>query len=184
MTTATCELNKRTKNSQPLENYKSKNNSIYCPWTLSNRPVWEKVNANPVCFGARDNRFGSFLINVRRGLVSMVQLIHLSGGVTCKVGGQLSNWGCDDGWLATVFTDKSNNRLAPEDRWIVDWNKLVYKIGDIDPFLSKIRLRLIIPMNITAGQEYRLWYGEDLKDVSEVDNSGTVCVDVNMYGNY
>ncbi|XP_028519138.1 uncharacterized protein LOC110252900, partial [Exaiptasia diaphana] len=122
-------------------------------------PFWEKVNANPVCFGARDDTFGSFLINVTRGLINEVKLVHLSGGVTCKKG-QLSNWGCGDG-------------------------KLVFKIPSYDPFISaKLKMKLTTPINITAGQEYRLWYGEDFKNVSEGDNSGTACVDVHMYGLY
>jgi hypothetical protein len=37
-------------------------------------------------------------------------------------------------------------------------------------------------MNVTAGQEYRIWYGQDLVNESEDNNEGTACVDVFMYG--
>jgi hypothetical protein len=38
------------------------------------------------------------------------------------------------------------------------------------------------PMRVTAGQEYRIWYGQDLKDLYETNNEGTACVDVLMCG--
>lgn len=38
------------------------------------------------------------------------------------------------------------------------------------------------PVEITAGEELRLWYGEDLANKDEDDNEGKVCADV--YGLY
>lgn len=34
------------------------------------------------------------------------------------------------------------------------------------------------PLYVAPGQQLRVWYGEDLKDVSEDDNGGQTCADV------
>lgn len=34
------------------------------------------------------------------------------------------------------------------------------------------------PYSVQSGQELRLWYGEDVMNVSEGDNGGTACVDI------
>ena len=36
-------------------------------------------------------------------------------------------------------------------------------------------------MVVTAGQEYRIWYGHDLKNCTEDNNDGQVFADVYMY---
>jgi hypothetical protein len=38
------------------------------------------------------------------------------------------------------------------------------------------------PMAVKADQEFRIWFGEDLKDTGEDGNAGTSCTDVFMYG--
>ena len=37
-------------------------------------------------------------------------------------------------------------------------------------------------LHLSSGQELRMWYEEDLKNVSESDNGGTSCADV--FGKY
>ena len=56
---------------------------------------WVKWNLLPVCFGARDNQFGSFNVTYR-GKIAAVKLIHLSGYVMCQSGyhSYWSFWGC------------------------------------------------------------------------------------------
>jgi hypothetical protein len=44
-------------------------------------------------------------------------------------------------------------------------------LPDIDP-----------PLHVTTGQEFRVWYGEDLIDRSEADNRGTL--DIDVYAHY
>ena len=34
------------------------------------------------------------------------------------------------------------------------------------------------PLAVTAGQKFRIWYGEDLINVTEHDNTGKSCADV------
>ena len=56
---------------------------------------WRKLNSAPVCFGARDNQFGRFQVEVD-GSIQAVKLVHLSGQVTCDPHPiSWSNWGCD-----------------------------------------------------------------------------------------
>ena len=37
------------------------------------------------------------------------------------------------------------------------------------------------PVSVSAGQELRLWYTEDLRNGPEHDNAGRVCADVFGY---
>ena len=37
---------------------------------------------------------------------------------------------------------------------------------------------LTVPMRVAAGQEFRVWYDEDLKNESEHDNGGKTCMDI------
>ena len=56
---------------------------------------WRKLNSAPVCFGAKDDQFGRFQVEVG-GSIQAVKLVHLSGQVTCnryQVNGS-SKWGC------------------------------------------------------------------------------------------
>ena len=56
---------------------------------------WRKLNSAPVCFGAKDNQFGRFQVEVD-GSIQAVKLVHLSGQVTCDPHPiSWSNWGCD-----------------------------------------------------------------------------------------
>ena len=34
------------------------------------------------------------------------------------------------------------------------------------------------PLAVTAGQKFRMWYGEDLRNATEQDNAGESCADV------
>ena len=34
------------------------------------------------------------------------------------------------------------------------------------------------PLHLSSDQELRLWYEEDLKNYTEIDNDGTSCTDV------
>ncbi|KXJ06705.1 hypothetical protein AC249_AIPGENE8923 [Exaiptasia diaphana] len=105
------------------------------------------------------------------------------GNVTCDPRFQLSNWGCPAN-LLTILTDKENNRLAQQKSYIILWVWLAYTLPKYDSFSPKVELDLIKLINVTAGQEFRLWYGEDLKNAHEHDNSGTTCAHVYMYGVY
>ena len=137
---------------------------------------WQKMNTIPVCFGAKDDQFGSFEVKIG-GSVNSVKLVHVSGEVGCTVWSGRSKFGCQKSLpeLHIFITTANNDILLPE----------------IDEFLSKYILQgyhpdsteivftnISTPLRLSSGQQLRIWYGEDLRDVSEIDNGGLSCVDV------
>ena len=138
---------------------------------------WRKLNLAPVCFGAKDDRFGRFQVDVR-GSIQAVKLVHLSGQVCCTYYQiSWSNWGCDKPkkvqYISVVLTDASNTILLPVSQ------TAPYIIPGYDAKSSELVFRgFPTPLHLSPGQEIRLWYWEDLRDQSEYDNNGTSCTDV------
>lgn len=44
--------------------------------------LWKKLNTAPVCFGTKDNQFGSFKVP-SGGNIGKMKLVHLYGYVSC-----------------------------------------------------------------------------------------------------
>ena len=143
---------------------------------------WFKINTEEVCFGARDDSYGKFSIH-KAGKISAFKLAHRSGFVSCKLSvDKGSNWGCIllyNGQICTHMTDASNVSLV---------NNLnlgfhgCYQLPGFDHNSPEIELSLSSPIGVRAGQEFRIWYGEDLYNIQDSDNHGKSCVDV--YGFY
>ena len=136
-----------------------------------------------MCFGARDDSYGKFSIH-KAGKISSFKLAHRSGSVSCYKDDKGTNWGCSDpsyiGQICTHITDASNVCLV---------NNLdssahgCYQLPGFDHNSPEIELNLSSPVGVLAGQEFRIWYGEDLKNKDEYDNAfKKSCVDV--YGFY
>ena len=141
---------------------------------IAERP-WRRLNSNPVCFGAKDNQFGGFVVEVD-GLIDAVKLVHLYGQVSCAVSnGRWSNWGCGTENLMVFLTNSTDDILIPK----VDGDKYKYKIEGYKSKSPEIIWKdFINPIRLTSGQELRLWHSEDLLDYHEYDNNGTSCTDV------
>ena len=145
---------------------------------------WFKINTEVVCFGARDNSYGKFSIH-KAGKISAFKLAHRSGSVSCLPEAEKgTNWGCNYtdyiGQICTHITDASNVRL-------VNNLKLglhdCYQLSGFDHNSPEIELSLSSPIGVRAGQEFRIWYAEDLKNLDDDDNAfNKSCVDV--YGFY
>jgi len=137
---------------------------------------WMKLNApmSHVCFGAKDNQFGRFWIPVSGSLVA-VKLVHVSGTVSCYTadGDRWSFWGCGGESIVTLITDSSDNILLPQSQQHVfvipgyHTNSPQLVFPDIQQ-----------PLQVSSGQELRVWYGEDWNDGQESDNGGRSCADV------
>ena len=140
---------------------------------------WRKLNAAPVCFGAKDDQFGRFNVEVG-GSVEPVKLIHVSGWVNCDVVHYSStNWGCratDVGTvIGTVITTSNDVILLPDFDELQVW----YTLPEYNPDSKEIVFKgLKNPLLLSSGQELRIWYNEDLQNVTEGDNGGTTCADV------
>jgi len=122
-----------------------------------------------------DNQFGLFWIPVSGALVA-VRLNHVSGTVSCSRGSK-SFWGC--GTLPSlesiriIITNSSDYALLPQKP------QVFYTI----PGYNSNSPQLVFPdfqppLAVYSGQELRVWYSEDWKDVHEGDNSGLSCADV------
>ena len=146
---------------------------------------WIKLNTNLVCFGARDNRFGKFLVP-SSGKLASVKLVHVYGYVTCDTRKTYhwSYWGCNQhssvkNQVDAVITTSGGSVLLPSSQFITDkthkWS-LIPGYNSLSPEL--VLSAFSNPPSVTRGQELRLWYGEDLANSSESDNGGTSCCDV------
>ncbi|XP_015760572.1 PREDICTED: uncharacterized protein LOC107339771 isoform X3 [Acropora digitifera] len=171
----TCELNNDTKSFRP-KYFVKKPAFVYVENPDSETP-WRKLNSAPVCFGAKDNQFGRFQVEVG-GSIQAVKMVHLSGQVTCDVESNAwSKWGCARPdlvqYIIVVLTDESNTILLPMGQ------RYYYTIPGYDAQSSEIVFSgFPNPLHLSSDRELRLWYGEDLVDGGEHNNDGTSCTDV------
>ena len=129
-----------------------------------------------MCFGAKDNQFGQFQVEFG-GSIEAVKLVHfLSGQVSCSQHANVwSKWGCN-GTKNIIFvflTDASNAILLPmgqNSRYTIP----CYDAQSSDVVFSGFPN----PLHLRSGQELRMSYEENLKNVFESDNGGTSCADV------
>jgi len=87
---------------------------------------WQKINISPVCFGAKDQQFGSFFVlPVSDEKLAAVKLENVYGYVTCdtRQKSYWSYWGCgsyNSQRINVVITTVTNDVLLPRDQFIVD----------------------------------------------------------------
>ena len=130
-----------------------------------------------MCFGAKDDQFGSFEVKIG-GSVKSVKLVHVSGEVACSTFNLLggSKFGCKSSpELYTFITTSTDDILLPE----IDEILPAYTLQGYRPDSTEIVFTTIsTPLRLSSGQQLRVWFGEDLRNVSESDNGGLSCVDV------
>ena len=144
-----------------------------------------KANGSPVCFGARDKQPGEFKVPLH-GKMGGVRLVHLYGYVSCHTSDPTnwSPWGCGYGAyqeINAVITNDQNQQLLPPAEFLSahhpqgKW----HKIPGYNSTSPVIELKVFQdPLNVSAGQELRLWYAEDLTNWTVHDNGGRTCADV------
>ena len=149
---------------------------------------WKKINTDPVCFGARDDSYGAFTIK-ESGDIYTFKLVYLNGSVSCAPGIS-SYWGChiprlyNDKTLLTVITFLNSSALMLADyrRRRFSGNGCQYYSYNIEGVgVNETELQFNIlpsPMSISVGQEFQIWFGADLNNCSEDNNSGQTCADV------
>ena len=141
------------------------------------------MNSRPVCFGARDSKFGSFNVPYG-GKIAAVKLVHLSGYVSCLVSSlsHYSFWGCDNSpprydHVGVVITTFGGTIITPESPFLKNPGKFS-ELPGFNALSPEVILPRFSPYSVSSGQELRLWYGEDLDGHTESDNGGRVCCDV------
>ena len=111
----------------------------------------------------------------KAGIVTASKLVHISGEVGCFFNGR-SKWGCTDpDNIATVITDDQNNVVFPEDH---TYPYTIHGFGSNSP---ELMLHFFIPLVVTAGQEFRVWYTEDLYTGDDNNYPGPTCMKVIPY---
>lgn len=154
---------------------------------------WFKISTKPICFGATGNTYGRFVIKAE-GFLSAIKLVHTSGHVTCdtstiaKTPDEFhSKWGCAPSHpyfgntsINTHVTTANDKIVFPKDlHSIHDHSNLWYNMEQFDSMSDLLVFqRFNDPLYVSRGQELRLWYGEDLEDISEDDNAGQTCAEV------
>ena len=149
---------------------------------------WRKVNNAAVCFGARNNKYGAFNIK-ENGFIYTFKLVHKNGSLRCNSFDPASYWGCThpdlgDKKLLTVITYPNKTALL-----LADYFKdasgepkattYSYQIAGIGVNSKELEFnKLHTPLSVTGGQEFQIWYGQDLVDRSEHNNAGQTCADV------
>ena len=149
---------------------------------------WLKVNVDPVCFGVKNDSFGTFEIH-KPGDIYRLKLVHRSGYVNCAFPTALNTkWGCafiDDSYhsqkLNVHITNENNTRIFPANvSGSLFLNiHLYYTLHGCDKNSPEIVFDSIpTPLSVVAGQKFRIWYADDLAEKDEDDNDGTSCTDV------
>ena len=146
---------------------------------------WKKVNNDPVCFGARGDSYGAFNF-IESGLIYTFKLAHLNGNIRCSEDVAASHWGCThesygDKQLGTIITFKNKTalQLAEYRGDGIGCAYYSYKLDGVGvnaPILAFNNMSS--PLAVSAGQEFRIWFGGDLHNCGESNNSGQTCVDV------
>jgi len=144
-----------------------------------------KINLRPVCFGAKDNQYGSFNVPYG-GQIAAVKLVHLSGYATCdnRNFSHWSFWGCGSHpsskyYVDVTITTSTNTIISPPSPILKDQRaRLWFELPGYNSFSPEIILPRFSPYSVSSGQELRLWYGEDLVDFTENDNAGWICCNV------
>ncbi|XP_022786446.1 uncharacterized protein LOC111326661 [Stylophora pistillata] len=140
------------------------NHGNYCEKWLVEVPT-------DVCMYGKGNRPGKFFTPIA-GKIYFIKLVHISGIVGCTNKDE-SLWGCKS-HLHTILTDKDDNTVFPEDRIARK-----YKLSGFTKNSNELVFTFTTPLMVTAGQEYRVWYLQDLNDKYESNNNpGPSCMKV------
>ena len=148
------------------------------------------MTPSEVCFGAKDDAYGSFKIPASGSIITF-KLIYRSGSVSCqaKMSGYKSNWGCKyQGYsthpMGTHITDSNKNRLLSKDKYLVGdygFYNLPWATPDSPELLFD---NFSNPLVVTTGQEFQVWFSEDLFDYCGETDNGLEKTCAVVYGLY
>ena len=143
---------------------------------------WKKINPDPVCFGTKNDSFGSFEIQ-EAGKVYSFKLVHTYGSVTCNTNLQSTKWGCSyTGFgrhcLLTVITYR-NKTVLPLAEFVKGVDGYRYQLDGAHVNSPTLVFNLLpTPLVVSIGQQFLIWYGQDLANYTEFNNAGETCADV------
>ena len=148
---------------------------------------WKQMTTSPVCFGASADSFGRFVTPIAGDLLTF-KLIHQSGSVECSANPlYASHWGCtypnlpQDHQLGTIITNSQRERLLPKDDiFFLEGSPCNNYYGLPGQTANSPELlfdNFSTPLHVSVGQEFQIWFGEDLNKCWHEDNGlGKTCV--------
>ena len=144
------------------------------------------MTPSPVCFGATGDYFGTFTTPISGDVITF-KLIYQSGYVQCAPGYQ-SHWGCrqerlpPDHQMGTHITDSQKNRLLPKEEFLKDpssgdcLHRIFYRLPGLNPDSPELLFdNFTIPLHVLAGEQFQIWFAEDLTECLEAGNGGQTC---------
>lgn len=148
--------------------------------------VWQKINYDPVCFGARDDTYGSLNLT-KTGFVKAMKLIHRNGSIRCNRKTKATYWSCSNARYGnnsfmTIITNAKRQALLPSEndlKTVAGYKNHFYVLNGIQQGSSELVLgNLSKPLRLSKDQELQIWYGQDWVNSGEEDNSGKTCADI------
>ena len=146
-----------------------------------------KLNNNPVCFGAAQNKYGSFKVVNKDLLVHKFKFVYRSGRIACAGSSGGGFFGCTYSTVVdhvgVFLTDAANNIIVPAAPMYhlsgKFYGKAWYRVHGFKNGATEVTLSTgNSAFEIKSGQMLRMWYGEDLINQAESDNSGKTCTDI------
>lgn len=119
--------------------------------------------------------------------MAAIKLVYREGTVRCTSSTAFnSRWGCyhHPSFLNhpfnVVVTDRSNNVIFPDEKYIKNAAGLWYYLPFTDPLHSDeiVFNNYANPVYLSRGAVIKIWYGEDLQNWNQENNGGRICVDV------
>ncbi|XP_078374944.1 uncharacterized protein LOC144658423 [Oculina patagonica] len=147
------------------------------------RENWRKITTDPVCFGTRGDKYGTFTIQ-EDGQIYTFKLIHRNGSLICATEVPPSNWGCPslnygNDTLMTLITYVNKTVLPLAEYVHTSGSKYRYHLATADVNSETLVFnKLPIPMSVSTGQQFQIWYAQDLTNELEDNNGGQTCTDV------
>ena len=80
--------------------------------------MWQKFKNDPVCFGARDNQYGAFIVT-KSGLVKAMKFVHRNGSIQCNPIDPPTFWSCSyvneypNNSFMTIITNSNRKAFLP-----------------------------------------------------------------------
>ncbi|XP_078383146.1 uncharacterized protein LOC144665726 isoform X2 [Oculina patagonica] len=137
---------------------------------------WLQMSPSSVCFGSKDDIYGSFAIPTS-GKIITFKLKYVSGHLICDTSeaSSQSRWGCF-AMIGVHITDTNRNSLLPHSSYMNGGGDCVYnKYYDLPWATSnddELRLDDFSPsLSVSNGEEFQVWLAEDLNNCSEENNS-------------
>jgi len=145
---------------------------------------WE--DNGEVCFGAKNEQSGKFNLK-SGGKLSGIEITHTAGFVSCVrlQPGRIypTRWGCQyrTNAISMIISNKQRGVLFPNS-YNTKFHGSFQETGGLRPNSSVVAFsNFMNPARVAAGEEIRVWYGEDYFNSTEGDNQGTTCGNVRTY---